>query len=40
MIWTYPNWGGAQIYFLSIVRNAPPGWKMRLAVPRGFLLQE
>ncbi len=35
MIWNYPNWGGAQIYFLSIVRNAPKGWKMRLVLPRG-----
>ena len=35
MIWNYPNWGGAQIYFLSIVRNARPGWKMRLILPRG-----
>jgi glycosyltransferase involved in cell wall biosynthesis len=35
MIWNYPNWGGAQIYFLSIVRNAPSGWKMRLVLPSG-----
>lgn len=33
-VWNYPNWGGAQIAFLSIVRNAPPGWHFRILLPR------
>ena len=33
-IWNYPNWGGAQIAFLSIVRNAPPGWTFKIVLPR------
>lgn len=33
-IWNYLNWGGAQIAFLSIVRNAPAGWRFRILLPR------
>ena len=33
-VWNYPNWGGAQIAFLSIVRNAPSGWNFRILLPR------
>lgn len=35
LVWTYKNWGGAQIYFLSIVRNAPPNWKFTILLPKG-----
>ena len=35
LIWPYTTWGGAQIYFLSLVRNAPRGWKFRVIVPTG-----
>lgn len=35
LIWPYTTWGGAQIYFLSLVRNAPRGWKFRVIVPNG-----
>jgi len=35
LIWPYTTWGGAQIYFLSLVRNAPKGWKFRVVVPKG-----
>lgn len=34
MMWNYLNWGGAQIYFLSIARNVPIGWKVKLVLPR------
>jgi len=35
LIWPYTTWGGAQIYFLSLVRNAPKSWKFRVIVPKG-----
>ncbi|MBX7060675.1 MAG: glycosyltransferase [Pyrinomonadaceae bacterium] len=35
LIWPYTTWGGAQIYFLSLVRNAPDGWNFRVIVPTG-----
>ena len=35
LIWPYTTWGGAQIYFLSLVRNAPKGWSFRVIVPAG-----
>ncbi|HQZ82909.1 MAG TPA: glycosyltransferase [Pyrinomonadaceae bacterium] len=35
LIWPYTTWGGAQIYFLSLVRNAPKNWKFRVVVPNG-----
>lgn len=34
ILWNYLNWGGAQIYFLSIVKHAPPNWKFKIVVPR------
>lgn len=33
-LWNYLNWGGAQIYFLSIVKHAPENWKFKLVIPR------
>ena len=33
-LWNYLNWGGAQIYFLSIVKHAPDRWKFKLVIPR------
>jgi hypothetical protein len=32
--WNYLQWGGAQIYLLSIIRNAPPSWRFTLLIPR------
>jgi glycosyltransferase involved in cell wall biosynthesis len=32
--WTYTEWGGAQIYFLSIIKNAPPNWKFTIVLPK------
>jgi glycosyltransferase involved in cell wall biosynthesis len=32
--WNYLRWGGAQIYLLSIVRNAPANWKFTFLIPR------
>jgi glycosyltransferase involved in cell wall biosynthesis len=32
--WNYLRWGGAQIYLLSIIRNAPPKWHFTLLIPR------
>ena len=32
--WSYLQWGGAQIYILSIIRNAPPNWRFTLLIPR------
>lgn len=34
MLWNYLNWGGAQIYLLSIVKHAPKNWKFKIVVPR------
>lgn len=34
LAWSYIEWGGAQIYLLSIIRNAPPNWRFTLVVPR------
>ena len=33
-IWNYTEWGGAQIYFLSIIKNAPPDWRFTIVLPR------
>ncbi|KXK06941.1 MAG: glycosyl transferase family protein [Acidobacteria bacterium OLB17] len=33
LIWPYTTWGGAQIYFLSLVKNAPRAWKFRVIAP-------
>lgn len=32
--WNYLRWGGAQIYLLSIIRNAPENWKFTFLIPR------
>jgi glycosyltransferase involved in cell wall biosynthesis len=32
--WSYLQWGGAQIYILSIIRNAPSNWRFTLLIPR------
>lgn len=34
LVWNYLQWGGAQIYFLSIVRQAPNDFKFVIVVPR------
>lgn len=32
--WNYIRWGGAQIYLLSIIRNAPDNWRFTFVIPR------
>lgn len=32
--WTYTEWGGAQIYFLSIIKNAPSDWHFTVVLPK------
>ena len=32
--WNYLQWGGAQIYLLSIIRNAPSNWHFTLIIPK------
>ncbi|HEX8637048.1 MAG TPA: hypothetical protein VF692_03215, partial [Pyrinomonadaceae bacterium] len=32
-VWNYVEWGGAQIYFLSIIKNAPPDWQFTIVLP-------
>ncbi len=34
-LWNYTNWGGAQIYFLSIIRAAATDWNIKVALPEG-----
>ena len=34
-IWNYLNWGGAQIYFLAIIKMARPDWDVLVILPRG-----
>ncbi len=34
ILWNYLNWGGAQIYLLSIVKHAPDNWNFKIVVPR------
>lgn len=34
ILWNYLNWGGAQIYLLSIVKHAPKHWKFKIVIPR------
>lgn len=36
--WNYLRWGGAQIYLLSIIRNAPANWKFIFLIPRNSKL--
>ena len=35
ILWNYLNWGGAQIYLLSIVKHAPENWKFKIVIPQG-----
>lgn len=32
-VWNYVEWGGAQIYFLSIIKNAPENWRFTIVLP-------
>lgn len=34
-VWNYRNWGGAQIYFLAIMKAAREKWDMLVLLPRG-----
>lgn len=34
MLWNYHNWGGAQIYLLSVLKHAPKNWKFKIVVPK------
>ncbi len=34
ILWNYLNWGGAQIYLLSIIKHAPDNWKFKIVLPR------
>lgn len=34
MLWNYHNWGGAQIYLLSVIKHAPKNWKFKIVVPK------
>lgn len=34
-VWNYRNWGGAQIYFLAIMKAAREKWDMLVFLPRG-----
>ena len=34
ILWNYLNWGGAQIYLLSIVKHAPENWNFKIVIPR------
>lgn len=33
LVWNYLEWGGAQIYFLSIIKNAPSDWRFTIVLP-------
>lgn len=33
LVWDYIEWGGAQIYFLSIIKNAPKNWRFTIVLP-------
>lgn len=34
LCWNYTQWGGAQIYFLSIIKNAPSNWRFTIVLPK------
>lgn len=36
-LWTYVEWGGAQIYFLAIMKEARPDWDIVVILPRNSL---
>ena len=33
-VWNYLDWGGAQIYFLAIMKEAKANWKIKVILPR------
>jgi glycosyltransferase involved in cell wall biosynthesis len=33
--WNYLEWGGAQIYFLAIIKRAIPSWEVTVLLPQG-----
>lgn len=33
-MWNYLEWGGAQIYFLAIMKEAKKDWKIKVALPK------
>lgn len=33
--WNFRNWGGAQIYLFSIIKNIPPEFDVRIVLPEG-----
>lgn len=33
LCWNYSSWGGAQIYFLSIIKNAPSNYRFTIVLP-------
>lgn len=33
-VWNYLDWGGAQIYFLAIMKAARKNWKIKVVLPR------
>ena len=33
-LWTYVEWGGAQIYFIGIIKEALPDWEVFVILPR------
>ena len=33
--WTYLEWGGAQIYFIAIMKDARSDWDILVVLPRG-----
>lgn len=35
LLWNYRNWGGAQVYFLSIIREALDDWNIKVVLPEG-----
>lgn len=35
LVWNYKNWGGAQIYFLAIIKAALRDWNIEVWLPRG-----
>ena len=33
-VWSYLEWGGAQVYFLAIIKQAKPDWDVVVVLPR------
>jgi glycosyltransferase involved in cell wall biosynthesis len=38
-VWNYLEWGGAQIYFLAIMKEAKNDWEIKVIMPRGSSAQ-